>query len=289
MKNYLAAVIVTALFFSACNNNEEAERRHQKTLDSINSELTMRDSTINDYLRSFNEIEENLDSVQTQQEMLSMDIRSQKGDVKENVKERINLMIIAINGLIEQNKLKIADLNAKLKRNVLRIGEFQKMIAGLNDQINEKNASLQSLNDQLTAANAQVAQLQTSIDTLTNDKNVQAQTIAVQTAVLHTAYYVVGKTKDLEKMEVIDKKGGLLGIGKTAQLNSDFNKNDFTQIDYTQTMNIPINSKKAKLVTSHPTDSYVLEKDNDDKYTNLHITEPVKFWAASKYLVVAVN
>jgi len=289
MKNYLVAVVVTAFTLSACNNNEEAAKQHQKTLDSINSELSMRDSTINDYLRAFNEIEGNLDSVQMKQDMLSMDVRSQKGDIKENVKERINLMIVAINNLIEQNKVKIADLNTKLKRNFLKINEFQKMVDNLNAQITEKNAQLQTLNEQLTASNAQVAQLQTSIDTLRNEKNAQAQVIAGQTAVLHTAFYVVGKTKDLEKMEVIDKKGGLLGIGKTSKLNDNFNKNDFTQIDYTQTMNIPINSKKAKVVTSHPTDSYVLEKDNNDEYTNLHITEPAKFWGASKYLVVAVN
>jgi hypothetical protein len=46
-----------------------------------------------------------------------------------------------------------------------------------------------------------------------------------------------------------------------------------------------VNLKKVKLVTSHPSDSYTLEK-NGDQVSNIQITNPEKFWRASKYLVV---
>ena len=43
-----------------------------------------------------------------------------------------------------------------------------------------------------------------------------------------------------------------------------------------------------KIITSHPSESYTLEKDaaKKDKVKNIVITNPDKFWSASKYLVV---
>ena len=79
-----------------------------------------------------------------------------------------------------------------------------------------------------------------------------------------------------------------MGLGKTARLNSNIDNNKYTKIDYTQTMTIPINSDGVKIVTSHPADSYTLDKDakNKDMVINLTITNPEKFWSASKYLVI---
>ena len=104
---------------------------------------------------------------------------------------------------------------------------------------------------------------------------------------LHTAYFVVGKSNDLQDAKIIDRKGGLLGIGRTSKLSQDFDNSKFTRIDYTVTNNIAINSD-MKIVTSHPTNSYTLEKDtkDNDLVKNIVITNPELFWSASKYLVV---
>jgi uncharacterized coiled-coil protein SlyX len=292
MKTYLAAVLATAIILPACKNNDHntnsSSNEYVNTkADSLSIALTTRDSTINDLLVSFNQIEQNLDSVEIKQNILSLNVKKQKGDIKENTKEHINAMIADINDLIAQNKKKISGLNNKLRKNSVKINEFQKMIASLNEQIAEKNNTLTSLNEQLLASNAHVTQLQTSVDTLMNNNSSQTKTIAAQITSIHTAFYVIGKSKELQNMKVIDKTGGLLGIGKTAKLNSDFDKNNFTKIDYTHVTNIPINSKKAKIVTSHPSDSYVLEKGTEhDEYTNIRITQPEKFWSESKYLVI---
>jgi copper chaperone CopZ len=47
-------------------------------------------------------------------------------------------------------------------------------------------------------------------------------------------------------------------------------------------------SKKAELLTSHPAGSYTLKLDAQQQYV-LRITDPQKFWGASKYLVVLVK
>ena len=107
---------------------------------------------------------------------------------------------------------------------------------------------------------------------------------------LHTAYYVMGKSGELKDAKIIDRQGGLLGIGRTSKLNSDFDNSKFTRIDYTQTSSIAVNSD-MKIITSHPTGTFMLEKDAKDKdiVKNIVITDPEKFWSTSKYLVIVKN
>jgi hypothetical protein len=78
----------------------------------------------------------------------------------------------------------------------------------------------------------------------------------------------------------------VLGIGSVQKMKGDIDKTLFQQIDYTQTMNIPVDNKDIRIVTSHPTDAYSLEKDEKGKVKNINISNPEKFWSISKYLVV---
>ncbi len=290
MKKLLIAIIaVASIFLDACNKETAEHDKFVHKLDSLNLVVRDRDSTINDLFSSIDEIKQNLDSVAIRQNIISTEVEKQKGEVKGNIKEHVNYQIAAINNLMNQNRKKIEELNNKLKKYSIRIDKFQKMVTGLNEEIVQKSNELQLLNEKLSATNAQVAELQTSIGTLTTTNTSQSQLIAEQTASLHTAYYLVGKSKDLQAMNVINRTGGVLGMGKTTRLNSDINNNNFTKIDYTEVLIIPINSKKAELITNHPTGSYILDKsDKGDEYTELRITQPENFWSTSKYLVVAI-
>ncbi|MGZ3884552.1 MAG: Cbp1 family collagen-binding glycoprotein adhesin [Bacteroidia bacterium] len=286
MKKIICFAFSAMLLFTACSNDTDSTSKvYEARYDSLNSIVAERDSAINNFLASFNDIERNLDSVAMKQNVITLNVEKNRGEIKNNTRERINSQIAAINNLMEQNKKKIDELSRKVKRYSLKISQFDKMINTLNDEIAQKNNELQSLNEQLNAANAQVAQLQTSLDTMSSMSSSQLKLIASQTESMHTAFYLVGKSKELEEKKIIDKTGGLLGIGKTSRLNSEIDPGNFTKIDYTKVQSIPINSRKAKLVTTHPSDSYTWNKEND-QITALTITQPEKFWSASKYLVV---
>jgi uncharacterized coiled-coil protein SlyX len=284
MKNYLLIATAT-LVMSACNQKQEVAESN-RVKDSLMAVINERNSSINEFISSFNDVERNLDSVAAKQHIITVSA-DKKVELNLNQKARINEEIVAINNLMDQNRKRIAELNRKLKGSTNTNIQLEKTIATLNDQLAQKETELTELNARLSALNAQVAQLSTSVGTLTADNDVKSKTIADETAALHTAYYVVGKSKDLRDAKIIDRKGGLLGIGKTSKLSGDFDNSKFTRIDYTQMGTIAVNSE-MKMITSHPSDSYTLDKDgrNKDKVNNIVITNPEKFWSASKYLVV---
>lgn len=283
MKKLIFAAAI-ALTITACDNRQAEVDQVNRQKDSLASIINERDSSLNDFLSSFNQIEKNLDSIARKQNAINVNVDKQ-GELNKTAKERINDNIAAINQLMNDNRAQIAELSRKLKKSGNKIAHFETMIQTLNEQIAQKDRELADLNDKLNSLNTQVAQLQTSVDTLTRTTMAQSKTIDEQTTSLHTAYFVVGKSKDLQTMKVIDKTGGLLGIGKTSKLSSNFDNNKFTRIDYVQTSTIPIDSKGAKVITTHPSDSYTLNKEKD-KVVSLSITNAEKFWSASKYLVV---
>lgn len=281
----LILIALSAVFIYGCNNRQAEidQATHQR--DSLSAIINERDSSINDFLTSFSEIQTNLDSVARKQNAISVNIDEQKGELKKSAKDQINDNIAAINEMMNKNRVKIAELNRKMKKQGARIAEFEKLIKSLNDQLAQKDQELTALNEKLNSLNSQVAQLQTTVDTMTQTSAVQRHTIEDQTVRLHTAYYTVGKTKELQTNKIIDRTGGLLGIGRTSKMNTNVDNSKFTKIDYTAVSTIPVGSKKMKMVTYHPADSYTLNKDKD-MIVSVQISNAERFWSGSKYLVI---
>ena len=218
-RNNILFVAASVAILFGCNTHEKELQGLNRDRDSLMSLIVERDSTINDFIGSFNEVEKNLNDVSQKQNMISMKVDKNSGELKQSTKDRINSEIHAINDLMDKNKSQLAELNRKLKNSGIKTAGFEKMVKSLTAQIAQKDSELVVLNFQMSALNMQVAQLKTDVDTLGAVTSRQSQTISEQVTALHTAYYIVGNNKQLEGMKVINKSGGLLGIGKTAKLN----------------------------------------------------------------------
>lgn len=280
-----------ALLFAACQSdqpNPELEKLKAEK-EAIAREAATKDSTINSFMESLNEIEDNLREVKQRQGNISSSAAKGSAELQGNAKDRINEDINFINELMEENKSKIASLQSKLKKSNLKIAEFEKMIERMTQQLAEKDQEISTLKEQLAAMNIQITELNTAVDNLKSESASKTQTIEQQTQQMNTAYYCVGTYKELRDNRVVNKEGGFLGLGKKKILKSDFNQDYFTQIDVTKVTSIPINAKDAKVITTHPTSSYKLEMDGKKKAKSLTITNPTQFWKSSKYLVITVD
>ncbi|MFQ5335803.1 MAG: hypothetical protein ACE5DN_06990 [Flavobacteriales bacterium] len=283
MKTLFTAA-VTAMLFCACGNLGGDEENPQ--LDSLKAKYTNlqkqageKDESINEMLRSFNEIEENLAKIKEQEGIISSRSNQEAG-LDERSKNKIVEDIQLINALMLENKRKISWLRQQLKKSGVKIDELNKLIEQLNKSVEEKDMEITELKEQLT-------NLQISMEELTAENEAQNERIGEQTEKLNTAFYAFGTSKELIGQGVITKEGGFIGLGRIEKLREDFAKDYFTRIDITQTKSFDIFAKKARIVTSHPKGSYKLE--GDGKVDRLIVTDPTSFWSVSKYLVVVVN
>lgn len=76
-------------------------------------------------------------------------------------------------------------------------------------------------------------------------------------------------------------------LRKTKLLQADFQQSYFTQSDKRTLTTIPTHSKKAKILTNMPADSYTIE--DYDGLKTIKVTNPEKFWSLSNYLVIQVD
>jgi DNA repair exonuclease SbcCD ATPase subunit len=283
MKRYLVFLLAIP-FFYACHNSEDKQKISD--LNAKDSALTSKtigqDSTIMAYIRSFNEIQDNLDTIKTKAKILTVN----NGDA-ENRQSEIVANIRAIGDLMMKNKKEIAALERKLKKSNGQNEQLQKMIAHLTEELNEKDAQIAALQSQLAESNANLKDMINKFNDSMQVVSRQKETINNMTNDMNTVYYAVGTTKELKKQGVITKEGGIAGIGSTAQLKKDFNVSYFTKSDLTKLNAIPLFSKFDKLVTNHPTDSYTIS--GNKKSDSLVIKDAKAFWSQSKYLVVIVK
>jgi predicted nucleic acid-binding Zn-ribbon protein len=283
-KILLSSAVVLAALFTGCDNNEKELARLANEKDSLIAVASIKDKSIEEFVTSFEEIQGNLAEITAKQETIAEKTEGNP-EMSTNTRERINAEIATIKQLMDESKAKVDELNKKVKSSNSRIRKFEKMIASLNEQIATKDSQLVVLNDQLLALNTQVETLNTTVGTLSTKDSVNTKTIQDQTTKINTAYVAMGSYKKLRDEQVITRQGGFLGLGKEEELAANINQEAFTRVDITQLSNIPVNTKEVEMVTVHPMDSYSIEKQ-DDKVSEIRITDPEKFWSTSKYLVV---
>jgi len=278
----------SVFLLSSCNKNQEVSSRTQ--YDSLLTIISERDESITNFIMSFNDVERNIDSITMKQQIISL-YSAKSGEFSQSQKAKINNEINAINMLMNKNIAKLDALTKKYKASSNKNIALQQTLKTLTNQLAQKQNELITLNKTLVRLNAQVEMLQTSVDFLVTENAIQSDIIEYGSEILQTSYYIIGKTKMLLDAKIIDKKGGLLNIGRVTEINKDLDKGKFIEIDNTQKNFFPINSTGVKVITSHPSKSFILETDinDDNKVTNLVIIDPPLFWSLSNYLVVATK
>jgi hypothetical protein len=283
---YIFAALIVVL---GCNQKEKQQiARLTAENQQLITQSHLKDSSINDIFLSLNKIESNLAVIKEKEAVITMK-SSGKEDVTPEVRTRINDDIKIINELMSKNKKEIARLYRLLKKSNLKNGEFEKQIAQLSQQIAQRDSLVGSLKDDLTKLHFTSDALNASLDTFRMKESQLKSTVNAKTVALNTAYFVTGTKKQLVNDNVISKEGGFVGIGRSNKLKQDFNDSKFQKVDIRQVNEIPLDSKKIQLVTTHPKGSYQIETNANGMVDKLKITDPDKFWSASKYLVVMVN
>lgn len=286
MKKLILTLGIFSLLAS-CGPDYKAEvEKMKQERETLLAQFDKKNSEINGYIADINEIQSSIDDL-TNQEKLLKQSAGKSNELSVTTKQQILSDIDAIRSLIEKNKNKIASLQSKLKKSNEKVGDLEKMIESLSQQLAERDASISSLTEQIATLNSKIGNMETEMTAIKTDNENKTKEISDKVSKLNTAYYTIGNYKSLREKKVISNEGSFLK--KSKDIDPNFNSDSFTKIDITQTQTIQFDdTKKVELASVHPSNTYSFVKENDI-IKGIQITNPERFWASSKYLVVVTQ
>ena len=284
MKKIVILGIGASMFFlGSCVESSQKYKSLQVRLDSLSTVHIMQNSEMESMLADLNDISAGMQSLRDAERLLTLEtINENKANSKS--KQQLNQLkkdVQAITEAIASYKEQISKLEGKNKS---QSAEFKRLIAGLNAELDQRTQKLNEITKQLAVKTEEVANLTENVEALDKANKSQQMTINEQDMAIHQGHYLIGNRKELKEAEVISRQG----IFCPPIVSSQAQKANFTDLDIREMKVIPLNSKKAKLLSVHPADSYTLETGEDGNMT-LKINDENNFWKQTKYLVVMIE
>ena len=277
----LAVLFVCVALLASCDGFKGGSKDLKAENDSLLMELNQRNAELDDMMGTFNEVQEGFRKINAAESRVDL----QRGTITENSASASDIEFISKQ--MEENKAQIAKLQAQLKNSNYNSAQMKKAVAALTAELNAKQQRIEELQTELASKNIRIQELDAAVsdlsvakETLAAENEAKAKTVAEQEKSLNAAWFVFGTKSELKAQKIL-QSGDVLK-------SADFNKDYFTQIDIRTTKEIKLYSKRAELLTTHPTGSYELVKDDKGQLT-LKITNPTEFWSVSRYLVIQVK
>ena len=218
---------------------------------------------------TINEIQSSLESLEQD---LSGQLFTQKEIPGTSPEERRNRIISSIANMrdqIEADKKKIATLEKQLATSKSQLKGVQEIVNKLKASISEKEQIMDELQERLGILNETLeTERRTSAEEIQKREMTiteKEQQITQQSIEANTIYYVYGTRKELMSKGIMDRKGGLLGIGKVSTVRQNIPIEQFTSMNLleTQQISFPATKKGYSILTNHPATSYKVEKQGD--------------------------
>lgn len=286
---FLLVSLFSIAFLGSCVENSQKYKSLLSKVDSLQTVSNGQNEEMEKLLADLNDVSAGMQSIREAEHILAMETQS---DSKSNKsKAQITALrndVKALADAIDGYKAQIAKLESSNKR---QSAEFKKLIAGLNEELAIRDQKINEISQQLAAKEKelgikvqQIAELNQNVDNLQQESTTQKEMIAQQDESLNTVHYLLGSRKSLKEANVITRQG----IFCPPIVSSQAQNAAFVNGDMREMISIALNSKKAKILSVHPSDSYAVETESDGMQT-LKISNPAAFWKQTKYLVVMIN
>lgn len=290
MKKFIILSLAVASLLTACNNKKAEEEAAQQAAlqEATKQELASAVQDRDQLLGLVNEIASGMDQIKRLENILSVS-NGIKGETASQ-RAQIEADIAAIQQTLQQRREQLAELESKLNKSNLTNSNLRKTIETLRSQIDSQSAEIETLRTNLADANAKIGELNTAVDslsttvtTVTDERNAAQDSNVQLTNELNTCFYVAASNKELKDHKIVES--GFLR--KTKLMKGDFDQSFFVTADKRTLTSLPLHSKKAKVLTNQPENSYQIVDENGQKV--LKITNPDLFWSLSNYLVVEID
>ena len=276
-------LLMVTLFFSSCTFKSKAYKEMEQEKDSLLLEEQKKTAEVNQMLSVINLIEDNFEQIKQAENYVTF--QAGQSEVPQDSIGRIVNDIEIIRRTLVENKSQIASLKNQLMSNRKSSGEMKRLVARLTAEVEKHVQTITALQEQLALKDVRIQELDELVITLNDSISTLQETVSgkeVQLSQkdeqLNKVWFVFGTKKELREQEIYTRNG---------LMEEGFNKDYFLEEDARTLTDIPLYSKKAKLLTNHPTSSYQFERVNDNLV--LRITDTKRFWEISRYLVIQVE
>ncbi len=238
---------------------------------------------------TLNEIQSSLDS-------MDVDLLGSIGVTGElpgsSPEERRSQIVSSINKMrsqIENDKKRISNLESQLSSSKGQLAGIQSIVNKLKQSVADKEKIVAELEGRLgEMSNTLTTERQLSAKEIA-DREAQIRdregVISGQTFDANRMYYAVGTRKELLDKGIINRKGGILGIGKVTTVQKEIDASKYTQFNLldTTTISFPVTKKGYAIISNHLAASYKVDK-SEGQYV-LTVTDPEQF-RKQKFLVI---
>ncbi|HLP13982.1 MAG TPA: hypothetical protein VK177_18765 [Flavobacteriales bacterium] len=270
----------------ACGEDKTAENQYKNREDDYLAEIHEKDSVIKEVFTSMDEIEEEINVVKLQENIST--ITTTDAELTTAQKEKIKQDIRVLGDLLAENKTRISELKNTIAKYKGGEKQYNDKIKNLEHTLALREEAVLGYQSLIAQLDKDVKTLSFKVDSLKNENRIKADNLYAQDRKINTAWYIKGTKRELKDYGAVTPTGGLLGLGRTMSVNAGMSNSNLHEINILETTSIPVNSTKARVLSSHPENSYNFVKEGKN-ITSLEILDPVEFWKSSKYLVLEVN
>lgn len=288
MKKSIFIFALGALLLSSCAGKDQKKLDEDSVkIADLTAEYEEATNFNDSLMLLMGDIYTGLDSINTQEGLLynmgSGDAADRRAEIRHNLS--------TIKARLAANKQLLAQMEAKVKASGNENSVQAKTITQLRQHIEQQDAKIAQLESDLDKArteisnlNTQVAETQEQVATETAAKEeAQAAATAAENEA-NEVYYAIGSNKELKNKGLLEKKF----LGSTKVLKGNFDASYFKKGDKRNLTSIPTNSKKVKIWTNMPENSYRIVGEKDGPKT-IEIINPDRFWSLTNHLVVQTD
>jgi chaperonin cofactor prefoldin len=286
-------LIAVAVLASACVSKSEYDRQLAQSAalsaekDSLLSEVVATSRFISD-------VNGEIEKVQTGQpvqardgEMETLSPTEARAQLVTRVQE-LTARVKLAEDRMSQSRRRIAALTAGNESMTTR---FDSTVASFQALVEQQKQEVAALVEQVTSLTSQNVQLRDQNTALTAEGEALRADRDALTLEQNTVYWIVGTQDDLLRRGIIERRGGMLGIGRTTILSRTLNAEEFTAVDRRDFLDItlPDANKTYRMVS--PNDVTGLESPpQDNRFKGAYrIANPTTFWRTSRFLVFVEN
>ena len=273
---------LSAIVITSCVENSAEYKKLLSENENLRVEKMKTVTDLDEMISTLNDIQTDIQTIRETENYLMIE---QDRELSKSKKDQIKQDILLIAQTLKTNKEQLAALETKLKNSNVQSAGLQKTIERINEELNQKSLMIASLQEELVKKDIQILGLNEDLETLALTSSIQEVRITEQDIELHNVYYCYGTKKELKEQNILTG-GGI--FSKVKALQGNFNRDYFIQIDLRDETEIQLFSRKAKIHSNHPVNSYMFTKDPNGNLT-LVVIDPELFWSLGRYLVIEVG